>query len=394
MKKRADYNGSILSKFFQVNRVKKAALIFGCLSLLAVPAFAGKAAPLPYTTQQISNNSAVSEGAPVLDNGQAVWIGVDAGCSTVPCKRDVYFYDGATVRNLTQGDQYGGGNPDIQSGRVAWIGTVQLPDGHWSAEIMFYDGNSIRQISDYDSYQLILLGAPSTALGAPSTHSGQAIWSQPVGVYGPDSDFPLTINGLFFFDGNTTRQVATNGPFYSGGFLNNGRIVTKVDNAVVLWENDTLTQITTDGTPLAFDGSNILISKSSGVYLWDGTSLRLVTTASGSHFDMDNGRVVWSGPDPRGTDYEIFLYDGVSVRQLTDNRVSDSNPYIHNGQVTWEVGSLDGSEIYVWNGTSTYRLTNNTTQDIVGGINNGQVVWTHATGQYGSDTEIFLATPK
>lgn len=372
MKKRADYSGSVLSRFFQVNKVKKAALVLGCLSLLAVPAFAGKAAPLPYTTQQISNNSAVSEETPVLDNGQAVWTGVDAACSTVPCKRDVYFYDGVTVRNLTQGDQYGGKDPDIQGGYVVWSG---------SSGLMLYDGNSIQQIDGSG--------------GSPKTHSGQAIWVKVVGTYMPDSDFPLPIYGLFFFDGSTSRQVVTNGPFYSGGFLNNGRIVTKVDNAVVLWENDTLTQITTDGTPLAFDGRNALISKSSGVYLWDGTSLRLVTTAGGSHFDLDNGLVVWSGPDPRGTDYEIFLYDGVSVRQLTDNRVFDSNPYIHNGQVTWQVGSLDGSEIYVWNGTSTYRLTNNTTQDIVLGINNGQVVWTHSTGQYGlSDTEIFLATPK
>jgi hypothetical protein len=43
---------------------------------------------------------------------------------------------------------------------------------------------------------------------------------------------------------------------------------------------------------------------------------------------------VWQGRDD--TDYEIFVYDGSAVVQLTDNTVDDWGPKINNrGQVVW-----------------------------------------------------------
>lgn len=47
-----------------------------------------------------------------------------------------------------------------------------------------------------------------------------------------------------------------------------------------------------------------------------------------------NGWVVWKGHD--GSDYEIYLYDGTSTTQLTDNGYDDSDPKINDdGWVVW-----------------------------------------------------------
>ena len=41
----------------------------------------------------------------------------------------------------------------------------------------------------------------------------------------------------------------------------------------------------------------------------------------------NNGHVVWEGqPDGPGTDYEIFLYDGTSTTQLTNNALPNFPP--------------------------------------------------------------------
>ena len=48
----------------------------------------------------------------------------------------------------------------------------------------------------------------------------------------------------------------------------------------------------------------------------------------------NNGHVVWEGYD--GTDWEIFLYDGTTTTQVTNNSRNDTNPQINdNGYVVF-----------------------------------------------------------
>jgi hypothetical protein len=133
------------------------------------------------------------------------------------------------------------------------------------------------------------------------------------------------------------------------------------------------------------------------IFLYDGTSTTQLTNDSYPQLNPqinDNGYVVWSGYDGPGD--EIFLYDGTSTTQLTNNSYADRFPQINdNGYVAWErwlTGS--DSEILLYDGTSTTQLTNNAYNDKSPQMNaNGYVVWAAGSGNAGSDWEIFMAEP-
>ena len=72
-----------------------------------------------------------------------------------------------------------------------------------------------------------------------------------------------------------------------------------------------------------------------------------------------------------GSDYEIFLYDGTSTTQLTDNDYDDDCPQINdNGYVVWRDDDGSDYEIFLYDGTSTTQLTNNDYDDYSPQINN------------------------
>ena len=101
----------------------------------------------------------------------------------------------------------------------------------------------------------------------------------------------------------------------------------------------------------------------------------------------DNGYIVWSGLD--GSDFEIFLYNGLNTTQLTNNALGDHRPQINNnGYVVWHGSDSADSEIYLYDGLNTTQITNNAYQDNTPQINdNGYIVW---DGFDGADREIYL----
>jgi hypothetical protein len=102
--------------------------------------------------------------------------------------------------------------------------------------------------------------------------------------------------------------------------------------------------------------------------------------------------VVWSEHD--GSDEEIFLYNGTTTVQLTDNSYDDYSPRINDsGQVVWYGGWEESNyEIFLYNGSTTVQLTDNSFNDAHPELNNsGQVVW---VGIDDSDREIYLYTPE
>jgi hypothetical protein len=98
--------------------------------------------------------------------------------------------------------------------------------------------------------------------------------------------------------------------------------------------------------------------------------------------------VVWYGWD--GNEFEIFLWNGVSVQQLTDNNYQDYEPMIHNGQMVWTIddASRNSSQIVFWDGASVEQLTcDYDTQNRHPQIHDGKVVWESSDG---TDSEIFF----
>ena len=114
------------------------------------------------------------------------------------------------------------------------------------------------------------------------------------------------------------------------------------------------------------------------IFLYDGSTVSQLTDNSYDDTNSqinDNGYLVWEGYD--GTDWEIFLYDGTKSIQLTDNSYNDYSPQINNnGHVVWH--GYDGTdyEIFLYDGTTTRQLTDNSYHDVVPQINNnGYVAW-------------------
>lgn len=94
--------------------------------------------------------------------------------------------------------------------------------------------------------------------------------------------------------------------------------------------------------------------------------------------------VVWQGWD--GHDYEVFLFDGQTTKQLTDNSYDDvlgtpeyARQVNSNGTVVWSGrtgGSSSGSEIFRYDASGVSQLTSNVYYDAYPQVNNsGQVAW-------------------
>ena len=111
--------------------------------------------------------------------------------------------------------------------------------------------------------------------------------------------------------------------------------------------------------------------------------------------DISGSWIAWSGEgeaDWGGNDWEIFLYDGESIRQLTDNDYYDSSPDISGQYVVWLGGYYDGPrQIFVYDGVSTTQLTDDNCQKSDVDISGSTIVWRAFDNDTGK-SEIFMAT--
>lgn len=85
------------------------------------------------------------------------------------------------------------------------------------------------------------------------------------------------------------------------------------------------------------------------------------------------------------TDFEIFLWDGVTLEQVTDDGTSSIRPVVNNFRdVAFQDGGNDGgSDIAVRAGGMCKRITQDFEKDRYPDINdNGIVVWGHETGPF------------
>lgn len=113
---------------------------------------------------------------------------------------------------------------------------------------------------------------------------------------------------------------------------------------------------------------------------------------------LDAGQIAWIGVDPGSCDSssgdwipcdtEIYLWDGTTRRQLTQNFYSDVDPALHSGRVAWRANMPlpDGrvtSEVFFYDGSSVRQLTQNNQTTIIGTIqtHNGQVLWSQKLGE-------------
>jgi beta propeller repeat protein len=67
--------------------------------------------------------------------------------------------------------------------------------------------------------------------------------------------------------------------------------------------------------------------------------------------DVDRGRVVWTGIGPTGT-YEIFLWDGSGITQVTADGTNERVPHISGSNIAWISDIDDDGEIFFFDGTN------------------------------------------
>ncbi|MFW9944886.1 MAG: hypothetical protein ACFFB7_07805, partial [Candidatus Sifarchaeia archaeon] len=100
------------------------------------------------------------------------------------------------------------------------------------------------------------------------------------------------------------------------------------------------------------------------IFLYDGATIHQLTDNDwyDDNPEIHNGMVTWQADN--GIYFEIFLYDGTTVRQLSEGIWIDKQyPKIHDGMVTWQAFVHSGLEIFLYDGSSVVQITNNEVND-------------------------------
>ena len=246
---------------------------------------------------------------PVInDIGQVAWLG---GPNLL------YFYSRGAVTEIV--DTFiDPDDPDINNrGEVVF----SAYDG-WDDEIFLYSGGRVTQVTDntyWDGYPKINDMGQITWVGSP-----------------PPGDCEI-----FLYSWGRVTQVTNNDECDHYPHINR--------SGYIVWDG--------------WDGSDWEI------YMYNGARVTQVT--NNMYYDWfaninDRGHLVWQGYD--GTDYEIFTFRmGTTVTQLTHNTVDDFWPDINNsGHITWTSGIRPAPttwEIYFYDGRTVRQVSRNAVTD-------------------------------
>lgn len=226
------------------------------------------------------------------------------------------------------------------NGQVVW----QKWTTSWS-EVFLYDGVSADPIN--------ISNAASEESGPQINSNGQIVWSAWDGVDGE----------IFLYNGGSPINISNN-PY------SNDSSPQINDNGNVVWSG--------------YDGTD------EEIFFYDSAANsvnQLTNDAAGGYDDRhpqisSNGHIVWMRQEGPSADWEIFLYDGENIINISNNDYNDGYPRISaTGEVVW--ASHDGvdSEIFLFDGVGATQLTNNNYDDLSPEINrHGHIVW-HSAGE-------------
>jgi cysteine-rich repeat protein len=244
------------------------------------------------------------------------------------------------------------GDPQVAAGRVAWR---RGAEGASDSEIVLFEGSGSTQVSsnsvrDYE----------------PRLSDTFLIWKR-------TTDGSSCRLDVFDFDASDfldtsfpcEEDIAVAGPhvgWVDGTLLDDdAKVSTELASPEVLGDNDDEDRIRVgdvSGSPRAVwvdDTDNDL-------FYWNGSDAPDVIApappaAVREQTRMDGRRAVWV--DDVGGDFEIFLYTGTTVVQLTNNDYDDVEPDIAGDHVVWRGFPEDPAEgeIFHYDGTASERVT-------------------------------------
>jgi len=229
---------------------------------------------------------------------------------------EAYFYDGTNVTNISNNPNNDDEDVDMNnSGYVVW----QLDIASEDVGIPLYDGTGIT-----------LLSGNATANWKPQiNNNGYVTW------YG-------YLGGIWLYDGVTSIEISTAG--FRSHINDHGNVVwyesDGMDTEIFLYNGMDTIQITDntwdDKYPLISNNGHVVwrTGNSNRTWLYDGVTSIEIGLGGTKHHINNNGQVVWEVDD--GSGHEIFLYDGISTIQITDNSYDDHGPKINDdGQIVW-----------------------------------------------------------
>jgi uncharacterized repeat protein (TIGR02543 family) len=354
-----------------------------------------------------------------------------AALITIPCA-DAYW----EITQLTSNDlddQY----PDINdSGWVTWL---MRGAGGGAFKIFLHDGSEPHCIADeyvgiphisnngdvvwnhfreddsgivylHNGSETLNLSGNGSAYGSSINSSGQVVWSQydssPPGYDFYDYDIMLYSGGVI--SPITHNEIADEKPcidadgtvYWSGvdfSYLNflgvyDGTVQHPFTGDCSIFIDRTNTIPCSRG----YAAWNCRDSEDGDIYLYNGADVINLTEnieAGGLSPQVnDNGWVVWVGVTWSADgfpNYEIMLYDGATITQLTHNDLKEVEPKINNhNQVVWHGDDGNDFEIFMYENGHILQLTDNCYDDQFPRINDhGEVAW---FGNDGNDYEIFV----
>jgi beta propeller repeat protein len=165
------------------------------------------------------------------------------------------------------------------------------------------------------------------------------------------------------------------------------------DSEVLLYDGIATSQLTDNTSEDDYpdvSGSNVVWRSDDHVFLYDGTSV-IQLSDNGNNYParIFGSNIVWESFD--GSDYEIYLYntDTAQMTQVTDNAISDYDPYVSESYVVWY--GFDGSdyEVYLYEIETAQitQITNNSYEDRDACVSDSYVVW---RGKKSGNFDIFL----
>lgn len=295
-------------------------------------------------TEQITTNSIFDSSPRLNDIGEISWMSFDGTDWFV----NLYSGGSASVISLpTPFEPW----PQINNlGEVAWVHV----DGN-DYEIYLYSGSSVSQITDNQT-----------------------------------NDVQVRINDLgdLMWRGRGDLQTNLSYDIYTRP---SGAGITQVTSDDLL---DWSPQISNSGHMvwLSYDGvqCDVVVKRTT-----DPAPMQITTTSEEEHNPVinDAGIVAWQGFD--GNDWEIFVYSGNTITQLTDNDFDDVTPQINSlGEIAWfAFGGNLGIYLFEPETGTVSKLSESYTghYDSLPDINDqGKVVW---SGFDGTDFEVIVADP-
>lgn len=226
----------------------------------------------------------------------------------------IYFWNGSDIIHLTDS----GVTPFISGNNIVWASDVI---GLEETEIFYYNGTTIRQISDttsnYNNY--------------PQISGNNIVW------HGRTDS---CLCALFFWNGSEIKQINDNNSIVNFGWpdISGNNVAYKISDGTSLYEiffwDGTSNIKLGDNVELyslpKIYGNNVVWAKgldsNKEICFWNGSTVTQLT--NNNNYDenptVSGSNVIWQGHD--GNDYEIFYWDGISIKQLTDNDTEDSCP--------------------------------------------------------------------